>query len=389
MGLQSQELETLFRKLSERYRLSPSSKILRRLRFRLWKSEFFSFSLRKVNFIYSIVFVGGVATGVFCLQKSDKGNISPVDESVVVMEANNIVTKEEIFAETEKAIVPNEDNREVASEIMLMAMFEVETIRGCAPLHVEFSDKSVMADSWQWDFGTGDRSGKQHPEYTYRNPGRYKVALRVKDKMGHEDVYYQEIVVLRRPVASLDIDEDNSEIAERKIVFKNTSEGASKYLWDFGDHKQSEAQQASHVYDDFGIYNVKLIAKSSNGCFDTAMLVNKFIDQNYELSFPQSFKPSPFERSNNGFYENAGNEAFIFYPINMGAREYNLAIYTSNGNKIFETTNIKQGWNGYFGGSLAPGGYYTYIAKGVYPNGKRFELKGKVKVIIEDYYYKF
>ena len=391
MGQHSQELENLFNRLAERYRLYPSAKVLRRLRFRLWVSDFFSFNFGKVNFVYSLLVAGGVASGILYLKNSEREVALPIEEAVIVAEQNDLNTDKgsEIIGEAEKKVVPVDDNMKSGRETMLMALFDAETLRGCAPLHIKFSDKSVMANSWHWDFGNGEHSEKRNPEYTYKMPGQYKVSLRVSDASGYEDVYYQEINVLKSPVASFGIDQDNSEIAGRKIVFDNTSEGASKYSWDFGDYKQSEVQQATHIYDDFGTYNVRLIAKSSNGCADTAMLINKFIDQNYELSFPITFKPNPFDRSNNGYYETAGSDAYIFYPTNEGVREYNLTIYTANGNKVFETRNIKQGWNGYFGGSLAPGGYYNYVAKGVYPNGKHFEIKGKVKVIIDDYYYKF
>lgn len=391
MGQHSQELEKLFRKLAEQYHLNPSGKILRKLRFRLWVSDFFSFSLRKVNFIYSLLFIGSIATGLYYFQQTDLGKQLQTEEPVAVVEKENIKTEipGETLVEAETPAIIVEDDTEAESESMLSAMFDAEILRGCAPLHVRFSNKSVMADSWQWDFGNGDFSNKRHPEYTYKTPGHYSATLTVRDKTGHEDVFEREIVVLKTPIASLNLDKDNSAIADRKIIFKNTSEGASEYNWDFGDGIQSEAAQPAHVYHDFGVYNVTLIAKASNGCADTAMLVNKFINQNYELSFPQTFKPNPFDRSNNGFYENAGSEAYIFYPMNAGAEEYNLTIYTSKGNKVFETDNIKQGWNGYFGGSLVPGGNYNYVVRGVYPNGKRFEIKGSVKVIIEDYYYKF
>ncbi len=389
MDQHSQELENLFRKLSEQQKLNPSASVLRKLKFRLWMSDFFSLNLRKVNFLYTIAFIGGVTSCILLLQKPDTEKTLLNNKASINSQKNITELPLQSDTKTGKLVVQKEKSTEESHEAMLMARFEVESSRGCAPFHVRFSDKSVLADQWYWDFGNGDYSEKQDPEYTYRNPGLYRAALKIKDNKGREAVYYQDIEVLKKPLASLEIDKDNSLIHEHKIVFKNESEGAVSYSWDFGDNKQSEVQQPSHVYDDFGVYKVKLIAKASNGCRDTAVLMNKFLDQDYELSFPQNFKPNPFDRSNNGFYEKAGMEAFIFFPVNRGAREYNLTIYTANGTKVFETDNIKQGWNGYFGGSLAPGGFYTYVAKGVYPNGKSFEIKGMVKVIIDDYYYKF
>ena len=389
MGRQSQELESIFRKWSKQQILKPSARVLQRLKLRLWVSDFFSFNLRKINIVYSVILAGGVASGILFTQKSLPETDVTANEPALISENEAEKSIEQNVSDDKKSIQAEEENIASSKEVMLMANFDVNTLSGCAPFEVNFTDRSVLADSWHWDFGTGDYSDQKNPEYIFKNPGIYKVTLRISNKNGQEDVSYREIEVLKRPVALLDIDKDNSGISDRKIVFKNSSEGAAAYLWDFGDSKQSVSAQPSHIYNDFGVYKVKLIARSNNGCSDTALLINRFIDQNYELSFATTFRPNPFDKSNNGFYETAGNEAFIFYPTNYGAKTYSLTIYTSNGNKVFETHSIKQGWNGYIGGSLAPAGYYNYLAKGTYPNGKTFEVKGRVKVIIDDYYYKF
>ncbi len=389
MGQNSKNFENLFRKLSEQRLENPSMGVLRKLRFRLWIKDFFSLNLRKVNIIYSVALAGGIASGVYYFQKSAEIIDTTAEEASISIVDESSSSEESAIPETPDNATIREEKKKTINKAMLMAMFEAKTVRGCAPLHIQFFDRSVKAQSWHWDFGTGDQSVEQNPSYTYKTPGVYKASLSVLDENGNEDILIKEIEVLKKPTALFDIDLDNSEIVTKKIVFKNASKGASSYLWDFGDNTQLEASQASHVYNDYGVYQVKLIAKSTNGCSDTATLINKFINQNYELSFPTSFKPNPFDRSNNGFYESANNEAFIFYPKNHGAKEYNLFIYTSDGIKVFETNNIKQGWNGYFGGSLAPRGFYSYVARGIYPNGKAFEIKGKVKVIIEDFYYKF
>jgi len=386
MDQHSQEFESLFRKLSEKLFETPSAGVLRKLRFRLRASDFFSFNLRKVNFIYSVVFVGGVLSGIFLLQKPGIKTDSSLVETSLTDKGEILASEKEINNAILKPANIDEQGFEETSDAILTAMFEVEKLNGCAPIHIRFTDKSVNADSWHWDFGSGDYSEKQNPGYTYNKPGHYKVTLSVKNVKGTEDTYFREIDILQSPVAAMDIDRDNSDITARKIVFKNESEGASQYSWDFGDAEQSDAQHVSHLYENYGVYNVKLIAKAANGCSDTASLVNKFIERNYELSFPQYFRPNPYDRSNNGYYESAGNEAFIFYPKNFGVKEYNLTIYTLNGIQVFRTDNIKQGWNGYIGGNLAPGGYYSFTAKGIYPNGKEFEIQGKVKVLIENYY---
>ena len=71
MDQHSQELENLFRKLSEQHKLNPSASVLRKLKFRLWMSDFFSLNLRKVNFLYTAALIGGVTSCILVLQKPD------------------------------------------------------------------------------------------------------------------------------------------------------------------------------------------------------------------------------------------------------------------------------------------------------------------------------
>jgi PKD repeat protein len=44
---------------------------------------------------------------------------------------------------------------------------------------IEFEDRSTGALVWEWDFGDGNISNKQHPVHMYRVPGEYNVVLRI------------------------------------------------------------------------------------------------------------------------------------------------------------------------------------------------------------------
>ena len=86
-------------------------------------------------------------------------------------------------------------------------------------------------------------------------------------------------------------------MALRKVLFKNKSKGGQKYTWDFGDTRLDNSPDAiEHIYADFGVYPVRLIAEAENGCRDTASLVNRFLEADYTLYFPLNFRPNPYER---------------------------------------------------------------------------------------------
>lgn len=59
------------------------------------------------------------------------------------------------------------------------ANFTSDITAGSYPLTVNFINKSVNANGYLWDFGTGDTSDDINPTYVYVNPGTYTVTLTV------------------------------------------------------------------------------------------------------------------------------------------------------------------------------------------------------------------
>src|SRR5439155_16668953 len=48
---------------------------------------------------------------------------------------------------------------------------------GCAPLTAQFTDGTVGAIGWSWNFGDGATSSQQNPVHVYTVPGTYTVSL--------------------------------------------------------------------------------------------------------------------------------------------------------------------------------------------------------------------
>lgn len=387
MDKTSGNLENIFRKAYDRYSPTPSSGVLRKIRFKLWISDFLSLKPNKFNVVYASLLLAGVTAGIIFLPNRDRHIVA--SEEVASTEHQNAEDQEILSIEKEQIELSSvEKEKKLESNIAALpvAHYESDFAEGCAPLKIHFFNKSTSTKNVKWDFGNGDISELSNPVYVFSEPGVYNVSLVASNDRGNTDTYTQMITVLATPQAEFSVNIDESLIDERKVVFDNLSENGKKYIWDFGDATKDTGFQISHEYGDFGSYNVSLVAIAENGCMDTITHVNKFIEKNYELYFPVNFRPNPNSKASNGFYEKAGQEASVFYPRNYGAKEYELHIYTPNGIEVFKTNNIKQGWNGYIRGRVAPGGIYSYNASGVYPNGKPFSVNGKMKVIVDDYY---
>ena len=121
-----------------------------------------------------------------------------------------------------------------------------------------------------------------------------------------------------------------------EINFTNTSLNATPFMWDFGDSTSSTQSDPSHIYDDPGIYNVMLIVEDVNACIDS---ITKQIIMYYDfvLHVPTAFTPN-----NDG-----DNDTFGPSGLRMEKyQSYEFQIFNQWGERIFETTDIKEWWAG-------------------------------------------
>lgn len=139
----------------------------------------------------------------------------------------------------------------------VVAEFSANTTEVCQSGAVIFTDESVNATSWEWDFGedavpaTATTQGPHTVHYAY--PGTNTVSLTVNNSITETKSDY--INVLNAPIA--DFMYSGSDMT---VNFVNTSINALTYMWDFGDGNTSNVQNPSHVYATAGTYQVSLIA---------------------------------------------------------------------------------------------------------------------------------
>jgi PKD repeat protein len=152
---------------------------------------------------------------------------------------------------------------------------------GCAPLTVQFTDKSTGCPSdptlgkptgWKWDFGDGGISTLQHPSHTYANVGTYNVTLTVTNNCGSDTATKTDYIKVAdvNPTADF-IGTPPIGCAPLTVNFNDTSTGGpTSWQWDFGDGGTSTLQHPSHTYASPGTYTVKLTVTNNCGA-DTAV----------------------------------------------------------------------------------------------------------------------
>ncbi len=145
-----------------------------------------------------------------------------------------------------------------------------------------FTDHSIGADQWHWDFGDGTTSTVQSPVHVYAATGSYTVTLTVINNSTGCDY---------TKTASLNIAEEHAAFtAAQTEICKNTAADFTatslsavpaivSYDWDFGDGATGIANPVSHIYTQSGTYTVRLIITDVNGCKDT-LTRNQYIKVN-------------------------------------------------------------------------------------------------------------
>ena len=160
--------------------------------------------------------------------------------------------------------------------------FAATPLTGCYPLPVQFTDNSAPGSGtitgWLWDFGDGNSSAAQNPSHTYTAAGNYNVSVMITNSNGCSKTLTKTnyISISNGVHAAFTNSTPSGCSAPETITFQNQSTGTGtlSYEWLFGDGGTSTVFQPSHTYTTTGNYTVQLIVTNSNGCHDTATLVN-------------------------------------------------------------------------------------------------------------------
>jgi PKD repeat protein len=125
---------------------------------------------------------------------------------------------------------------------------------------VTFVNQSTEACSYFMDFGDGTSTPGFSSSHTYTTAGDYDVKLVATNNVGSDSVTHVVHVVPLIVRARFYADKTTVKCDE-SVVFTNTSQLATSYLWDFGDQTTSTLQSPPpHQYPYAGTYIVKLVA---------------------------------------------------------------------------------------------------------------------------------
>lgn len=171
--------------------------------------------------------------------------------------------------------------------------FTADKTSGDAPLTVKFTDKSTGATSWEWNFGDGNTSTAQNPEYTYKYSGTYPVTLKVDDGSGNPATSNPTTITVKATATTAPTPTETGILTMTLTPGKTWSDflkldyeaavslGYATYKWDFDGDGTSEKQKGTFNFDNTGTKTITLTAVSY-----TKPLKNTSVKQTVTIAEP-------------------------------------------------------------------------------------------------------
>lgn len=232
--------------------------------------------------------------------------------------------------------------------------FMADTLVGCEPLTVTFTNTTANAQNCIWEFGDGNSVNDCGPVTNTYGAGTFDVTLTVASNDGcwGSTLITSYIEVYPQPTAAFTFAPQEIDVEDPVVEFTNGSLQATSYLWDFGDGTpDATSEDVAHEFPAVaGDYLVTLYAYN-NTCVDSYQQVIHVQDV---LIY---YVPNIFTPDGDEFNE-------TFQPIftsGYDIYDFHLTIFNRWGERIFESYNDKKGWNGHYGdGGLVEDGVYIW-----------------------------
>lgn len=229
---------------------------------------------------------------------------------------------------------------EVVIHPMPLASFLNNTIT-CPGTTVSFTNNSLLAQNFFWEFGDGITSTLNNPDHIYTASGVYEVKLLATTTEGCVDSSFSTITVLVPPSASFTVSTDSVCVADNITLTNTSSPSPLTCFWDFGDGNFSNDCVVNHSFDTSGNFMVTLVVTDGDGCRDTTQqLVNVTANPIAAFDFTKNGECTPVEV----IFQNQSSmgESYIwdFGDGMMSTETTPSHTYSDSGNYVVTLTTI-------------------------------------------------
>lgn len=129
--------------------------------------------------------------------------------------------------------------------------------------------ESGSINNFDWDFGDGTNSVQQNPAKQFLNPGTYQVNLSVTSNFGCNANLTKPITIDFMPLSNFVVNNVCDGFPINPINQSYIESGQMFYHWTFGDNDTSILSAPNHMYENPGIFRLRLLVSSENGCLDS------------------------------------------------------------------------------------------------------------------------
>lgn len=217
------------------------------------------------------------------------------------------------------------------------------------PVHFIDSSQALGALSYNWNFGDGSTSSEQNPYHLYPGIGSYSSYLIVTTIHGCSDTFAlpAPVNIYPSPDAGFTVAPTDTSIFYPDVTMVDQSSGGVSCSINWGDGTVYSNCDSVHHYTKPGDYTLMQVVVNANSCTDTSYQ-HVVIRPEFLFWIPNAFTPN-----------NNGNND-VFKPVIMGVHEYKFLVFDRWGEKIYETSDPEEGWNGTLHNRLCSNDVYVY-----------------------------
>jgi len=182
-----------------------------------------------------------------------------------------------------------------------------------------------------------------------------------------------EIEVLMTPEPEFDSNIIEATIENPFFTFDNTTEGPYNYTWVVEETDTLNTFNLEYTFpiNQAGEYTICLTAENSIGC------QSSICDQVEVKEQLTSFIPNTFTPDGDGF-----NEVFKLNGLGIDSEFFEFYVFSRNGDMVFSTEDLEEGWDGTYNGEPVPSDIYAYrIVLKVKDSPERRELSGHITLL--------
>ncbi|MGZ2369973.1 PKD domain-containing protein [Ancylomarina sp. YFZ004] len=158
-----------------------------------------------------------------------------------------------------------------------IAQFEMDINRSCiipVSLKVQNTSTDKEFNGYVWDFDNGTiQTDKQAIEETFVSEGKYNIKLIAENQFHCTDTFTQELNVYKAPVPKYKTVSKTS-CQDELIEFADMSTDSKYCYWTFSDGASCEGKNASHIFKDYGRYDLTLKVVGDGNCADSLFAKN-------------------------------------------------------------------------------------------------------------------